>query len=174
MVLKDFALEIGLRVHGYKPASRIPVKWWCSYQLPVDTVHSHIPGIRQVGLHPCIRRPISNAKSFRIMEILVDLCFLDIVVTLPSLPTHYSRRKVHLKTRGFSTFWEFSLCSIGNPIVMKIDRWIFNRKSMVFQQNLVKHLAMFLLGSDTVTAVLGGSLARRVAMYEIYRFSYKP
>ena len=68
---------------------------------------------------PCIRRPISNAKPFRTMEFFVDLCFLDIVVTLPSLPTHYSRRKLHLKTRGFSNYWEFSVFSIGNPIVMK-------------------------------------------------------
>ena len=54
------------------------------------------------------------------MKILLYLCFLDIILTLPSLPTHSSRGKVRLKTRGFSKFWKFPVFSIGNPIVMKI------------------------------------------------------
>ena len=150
MILKGFAPEIGLRMHGCRPTYRIPgFSMGCTVSKGI-CLTNHIPGIRQVDLHPCIRRPISNAKPFRTMEILVDLCFLDIVVTLPSLPTHYSRRKLHLKTRGFSTFWEFSVFSLGNPTVMKINefsienQWVFNKIS----------LNIWLcppLGSDTVT-----------------------
>ena len=51
--------------------------------------------------------PVSDRKSLRIIKILFYLCFLDIVPTLPSLPTHCSRRKVRFKTRGFSKFWKF-------------------------------------------------------------------
>ena len=60
-------------------------------------------------------------------------CVSDIVVALLSLPTHYSKRKVHLKTRGFSIFWEISIFSIGNPIVMIINgfsignQWFFKK-----------------------------------------------
>ena len=62
----------------------------------------------------------STPKSLRTVKILLYLCFLDIILTLPSLPTHSSRGKMRLKTRRFSKFWEFSVFSIGNPIVMKI------------------------------------------------------
>ena len=69
------------------------------------------------------------------------LCFLDIILTLPSLPTHSLRAKVCLETRGFSKFWKFRVFSIGNPTVMEI-----NGKWGYFQENLVKHLAMIRVG----------------------------
>ena len=63
---------------------------------------------------------IRDGKYSNWKQTTLYLCFLDIILTLPSLPTHSSRGKVRLKTRGFSKFWEFPLFSIGNPIVMKI------------------------------------------------------
>ena len=62
------------------------------------------------------------------------LCFLDIILTLPSLPTHCSRRKTRLKTRGFSKILEIPVFTIGNPYIMKINGF-----SMGFHENLVKH-----------------------------------
>ena len=38
MILKDFALEIGLRVRWYKSTCRIPGMWFVK-QIPLNTVH---------------------------------------------------------------------------------------------------------------------------------------
>ena len=84
---------------------------------------------------------IRYGKYWNWKQTTLYLCFLDIILKLPSLPTHSLRAKVCLETRGFAKFWKFRVFSIGNPTVMEI-----NGKWGYFQENLVKHLAMIPVG----------------------------
>ena len=75
------------------------------------------------------------------------LCFLDLVLTLPSLPTHCSRRKVHLKTPRFSKFWKFPVFTMGNPYNG------FTMENQWLSMKIPLHIAYVNRpSSDTVTA----------------------
>ena len=115
--------------------------YWISYRNPRNFQKIENPPDPEIDLCHWINRRIRYGKYSNWKQTTLYLCFLDIILTLPSLPTHSLRAKVCLETRGFSKFWKFRVFYIGNPTVMEI-----NGKWGYFQENLVKHLAMIPVG----------------------------
>ena len=122
MVLKDFPPEDFVFQHGQNSNSQNTkiqlsnIFYRKSIETLVWVIFSSFGNLNSVHA----QKKSSGGKSLRSMEILLDLCLLDIITTLPSLPAHSSRRKVRLKTLAFSIFWKITVFSIGNPIVLKI------------------------------------------------------